>query len=169
MQYSQYTSKKIVSILKSLDNQNGELRLRKPLKGYAYAECKPHGAACIVNLIAQAGSLVIPPNPNVDTESTLEEFVATVNRRMLRVTQIEVHSIILLPPHKALPKNFLSFDAGKVIMDYKPFAGATEIEYAHSSRGDLYIKGSTKGCAAAYAFPFFLNASDAVLTAMAKA
>lgn len=148
---------------------DGVPTLTKNLNGFAYAECKPHGAACIVKLTALAGSQVVLPQTHGEVENCLEEFVASVHRRILRVTQIKVKLIVQLPSTSVLPKNFLTVnERGTIVMNYS-LSSCKQIEYAHSSKGDLYFKGAVKGCQLKSAFPIYLNLSDAILTALNRA
>lgn len=170
MKYTQYTSKKIASMLKSVEEKDGKYFLKRQLKGFMYAECKPYDAACIVNVIVEQGSQIERPNILGESENCVEEYVASTRRRIIKVCQIRVHSIILLPTLTLLPKDFLSVTGdGEVTVDYAPFMGGKQIDYAHSSKGDFYFKNGVKGCQIEQGFPFYFNASDAILTAINRA
>ena len=167
MKCTEYNSKKISSILKCVKTIDGKQILTKNLKGFLYAECKPHDAACIVNVIAIKGSEVRLPQLSQELDKNLEEYISSIHRRRLKVSNIKVHSVVLLPTVSMIPRTFLEFEHGEVTADFKPFYGKN-IEYAHSQKGDLYIANTLKFCQLKYGFSFYFNASDVILTSLQR-
>lgn len=183
MKQAQYNCQKISGILKSaIQVVDDKVFLTKDLKGFTYAECKPFSEACLVNIIALKGSEVRLSkyfsdykNQNkaspklIKYEHSIENYTTTSSLRMLKVSLIKVHSVVLLPNVAVIPRNFITFKNDEIIADFKLFSTGKKIDYAHSSKGDLYIKNSIKTCQISQGFQFYFNASDVILTALQRA
>lgn len=158
-------------MFKNVEHKDGNSYLKRSVKGFLYAECKPYDSACIVNAVALKGSQIILPSFSREQELSVEDYSAAVHQRIVKVCQIHIHSVVLLPSLKLLPRNFIQMNAaGEPVFDSSSIESkCRDIEYAHSSKGDLYIRNSSKGCQAKDAFPFYLNISDVLLTAVSRA
>ena len=122
---------------------------------------------CIVSVEALAGSKVRFPR-SVEADANVEDFIATVNSRRIRASEVRIKSIVGLNTAKIITRNFISVVDGKLVCDLTDISkNAVPISYAYEKRSNaLIMPNMIRGTNDKEGQPFFLNAADIILYAM---